>query len=115
MRKLTQFLPLALVIALAALWVINCSGPRPSASHLRVQPPQSAGEPYLLSAVISNGGIGHGEVEVTFSLRDRATGSIYAQSETVTLEENEQAVVTVAINAPPGSYTPQVQVDYPPR
>ncbi|HEU5367353.1 MAG TPA: hypothetical protein VFU69_02770 [Ktedonobacterales bacterium] len=114
-KRLLRFSPLVLVLVLPYLWVSNCSGPRPSVSGLQVQPPQTPDGPYTLSALVTNNGPGHGQVDVTFRLRDQRSGHTFEQDETVTLEAGEQAEVSVEINAPPGNYMPEVEVEYPPR
>lgn len=114
-KRLLRFSPLLLVLVLPYLWVSNCSGPRPSVSDLRIQAPRTPGGPYTLSALVTNNGPGHGQVDVTFRLRDQRSGHTFEQDETVTLEAGEQAVVSVQMDVPPGIYTSEVEVEYPPR
>ena len=112
---MAEVFPLLLLLVLPYLWISNCSGPRPSVSNLQVQPHQTPVGPYVASALVTNNGPGHGEVEVTLRLRDQRSGHAYEQDETVTLDAGEQAVVSAQIDAPPGTYTPEVEVNYPPR
>lgn len=109
-----RLLALVLIVLVPYLWIVNCTGPRPTASDLRVQAPAGAGAPYHVTVLVTNTGPGHGEVQVTFILQDNATDHIYQNTDTVTLESGQAAVVGVDINAPPGSYTPSVQIGYPP-
>lgn len=113
-KTLRRIALLLIVCALPFLWIVNCSGPRAEVRGLRVQAPQSQGDAYHLSATIVNTGPGHGEVQVTFKLRDQQTGQTYQSQDMVTLEGGETAVATADINAPPGHYTPEVQATYPP-
>lgn len=107
-------LAVVVLLGVAALWAVNCSGPRASASDLSVQPPTSANTAYQMSAAIHNAGPGHGQVQVTFRLRDKRGGQTYEQMQTVALDAGETSVVSAQITAPPGDYTPEVDVAYPP-
>lgn len=111
---LGTILTVVVLLVAATLWVVNCSGPRPTTSGLSVQPPPSANQPYQLSATVRNAGPGHGEVQVTFRLVDKRSGQTFEQMQTVALDAGESSVVSVQITAPPGDYTPQVEVSYPP-
>lgn len=113
-KTLRRVAVLVVVCALPFLWIVNCSGPRPEAHNLRVQPPQSQGDAYHLSATIENTGPGHGMVQVTFRLRDQATGKTYQSQDTVTLQGGEITVATADIDAPLGHYSPEVEATYPP-
>ena len=109
---------IATVIAFCAavgLWVAQCSGPRPEVmGSPTVTPPAQPGQPYVVAATIANHGPGHGQVEVTLRLKDVATGQLYQQQEQLNLESGEQSRVVTSIFAPVASYTPEVQVQYPP-
>ncbi len=107
-------LPIIALLAVAALWVVNCSGPRPSASDPKVTAPSAPNQPYRVTARVENDGPGHGEVQVIFRLRDTHTGRVCQQTEMVTLQSGEAIVVGVDNNAPPGDYSPEVTVNYPP-
>jgi hypothetical protein len=106
------------VLAVAAafvLWVANCSGPQPViVGAPSVTPPTQAGQPYQVASTVANHGTGHGQVEVTFRLKNAATGEVYQRQEQVVLEADEQARVVANIPAPEGSYEPDVEVEYPP-
>lgn len=114
MKRISYFLPLVLLLALAALWVTNCSGPRPSVSDPKVEAPGAPGKPYHVTARVENDSPGHGQVRVLFRLRDIHTGRTYQQSDQVTLRSGETLIVGVDISAPPGDYRPEVTVSYPP-
>ena len=107
-------LPVVALLCIAALWVVNCSGPRPVASDPHVTAPSAPNQPYHVTARVANDGPGHGQVEVVFRLRDIHNGRMYQQSEKVTLRSGESVVVGVDISAPPGDYHPEVTVNYPP-
>jgi hypothetical protein len=113
MKRVRWLILIPVILGLLTLWVVNCSGPRPSASDLRVQPPPAPGQEYTLSAVVHNNGSGHGAVDVTFALKDKGTGRTYSQTQSVTLDPGEEAVVSAQIRAPLGQYTPQVDLAYP--
>jgi hypothetical protein len=107
--------PIATFAVLAVLWVTQCSGPRPTVIGApQVQAPARPGDPLRVQATVRNDGPGHGEVRVTFRLRDPASGEAYQDDETVQLDRGETARVVGEIRAPPGSYEPEVQVEYPP-
>jgi hypothetical protein len=96
------------------LWVINCTGPRPSWSHLRVQPPSGSSQSYQVSLEVTNTGPGHGQIDVVVRLKSKRTGQTYEQDQTVMLQSGETSVVNMQIGAPPGQYTPEVDLQYPP-
>ena len=97
------------------LWVSRCSGPLASVVGApMVTPPAQAGQPYRVEASIVNSGPGHGQVEVTFRLRDVVTGAEYEDVEQTELEAGEQTHVVAAMFAPDGMYQPEVEVRYPP-
>jgi hypothetical protein len=99
-----------------ALWVTQCSGPRPMlVGEPTVRAPDQPAEPYHVEAHIANEGPGHGEVRVMFRLENRATGQAYQKDEMLELDRGEDARVVVEINAPPADYEPRVEVEYPPR
>jgi hypothetical protein len=108
-------LTLVAILVLAGLWVVNCSGPRPEVGDVRIVAPTTSGEPYELQAVVRNQGHGHGEVGITARLRDRTTGRTFQAERTVRLKAGESTLVVMSIKAPLGSYTPEVEVEYPPR
>jgi|GEM_PF-1231756 hypothetical protein len=110
---------LALGIGLAAvltvLWVLNCSGPRPRVLDVRLTTPPVEGAAYTVEAVIRNPSHGHGEVDVIFRLRSRATGLTIQESRRADLRPGETTLVRAQIVAPRDSYEPEVEVNYPPR
>jgi hypothetical protein len=105
---------LGLAAALLALWVANCSGPRPAVSDVRLVPPAGEGAPYRVEALVRNTGRGHGEVVVEVRLRDASSGVVIQKEEQVALDAGETARVISEIPAPRGSYTPEVNAVYPP-
>lgn len=114
MRRASYLFPVLLLVVATALWITNCSGPRPVASDPRVEAPTTPGKPYHVTARVHNDGPGHGQVRVVFQLREIHTGRVYQQTEEVTLQSDETVVVGVDISAPPGDYRPEVSVNYPP-
>jgi hypothetical protein len=104
-----------LAVAVAWLWTAQCSGPMASVVETQVEPPDAPGAPFRLAATVQNGGSGHGQVSLTFRLRDKASGRTYENQEKASLDEHETTVITSEIHAPLGQYEPDVQVEYPPR
>ncbi len=98
-----------------ALWILNCSGPQPQVLDVQLIGPLGPGQPYRVEATVSNRGRGHGEVAVTFRLRDRTTRQTVEEERRAQLQPGETVRVAALILAPPGSYEPEVQVEYPPR
>ena len=77
MRRASYLFPVLLLVVATALWITNCSGPRPVASDPRVEAPTTPGKPYHVTARVHNDGPGHGQVRVVFQLRDIHTGRVY--------------------------------------
>ena len=98
-----------------ALWIMSCSGPKAVVGQVRLEPPREANGPYPVHAEVENRGFGHGQVNVIFRLRDQATGVTIEETEKVSLEPGERSLVIAQIEAPSGSYAPDVEVEYPPR
>jgi hypothetical protein len=117
MKKRSVVAPVGVATALVALWVAQCSGPNPHLVESSVDPPEPNGGPYRVHAVVRNDGPGHGEVQITFRLRDTTgeTGAVYQEDKTVVLERGEVARVVAMFPAPAGSYEPEIEVEYPPR
>ena len=105
----------ALVGVIAFAWAVNCSGPRPEVRQVSLEPPESPGHPYRVTAVIRNKGGNGGEVTVSFELVSLTDGSVTRTKEQVDLDANEVRTVTTEIDAPFGDYEPRAKVDYPPR
>ncbi|MFN8534830.1 MAG: hypothetical protein U0556_14935 [Dehalococcoidia bacterium] len=103
------------LVAAALLWVVNCSGPRPEVRDVRLQAPESDGAPYRIEVEIANPWRGHGQAAVTIRLIDTDRGLTVIEQRKIALEPDEQTVLVAEIAAPPGRYTPQVEVRYPPR
>jgi hypothetical protein len=106
---------IAVVAASMALWVTSCSGPQPEVGGVQLVEPSGEDAPYRVQATVRNQGPGHGEVTVTARLRDRASGRTVQHEGKARLEAHETTLVTIELQAPRGSYTPEVEVDYPPR
>lgn len=105
---------LAVITVLAGLWVVNCTGPRPAVADVSVAAPTAPGAPYQVAALVRNQGWGHGQVQVIFRLRDKATGQTVQVAAPATLEAGETTRITAELQAPPGDYAPAVVVEYPP-
>lgn len=114
MHKLYGPFLVFLAILIPVLWVVNCSGPRPVVSRLRLQSPRSPGGPYQVQALVHNDSPGHGQVAITFRLLNTATGHTIEQDQKVTLQSGETSLVSARITAPPATYTPEVDASYPP-
>jgi hypothetical protein len=104
-------------LALAGLWVANCSGPQPivDQASVRLVEPSNEGTPYRVEAVLRNRGRGQGEVTVHVRLRDRASGVAVQKDEQVDLDPHQSTLVVVEVPAPPSTYVPEVEAEYPPR
>jgi hypothetical protein len=105
----------ALFSVAAVLWVMNCSGPRPLVTEVSVARPSDGSSLHRVAAVLRNQAGGAGEVQVTVRLRDRTTGQTVQRQETVSLTGAEVTRLVLPIEAPPGDYAPEVEVQYPPR
>lgn len=100
---------LAVVIVLGgALFVRNCSGPRPQLVSARMRGP-------VAEAVIRNAGSGEGEIQVDFRARPRDGGAPLLHSEKASLRPNETARIEVRLDGARGDEKLEVEVDYPPR
>ena len=104
-----------LMAAAAALWVVNCSGPRPVVTDVQLHEPDRDGAPYRVEAIVRNAGGGRGQVTVNVRLRERASGRTIQTGKQVVLEARESALVLAELPAPRGNYAPEVEAEYPPR
>jgi hypothetical protein len=114
MKGLSAVGPAIAVLALCTLWVLNCSGPRPTVTQALLIPPRTKAGPYEAQALVYNDGPGPGQVDVTFRLRNTVTGQTVQTDSKVVLQSGETSRVIVSIPAPPGSYTLDVAASYPP-
>jgi hypothetical protein len=103
------------LVVIGALWVSQCSGPRPVIQGVEVEEPEESGEPYRVTATITNAGPGHGESRVLFRLREPASMRAFQYEESLQFGQGDTLRVVAEISAPPGDYTPEVEVEYPPR
>jgi hypothetical protein len=111
-----RLLGLAVLATLVGvLWVRSCSGPDPVVVDVRLVAPRAEATPYRVEATIENRGQGSGDAQVTFRLRDAATGLTRQQEQRIALDRGERALVSAEIDAPPATYTPAVEASYPPR
>jgi uncharacterized protein (DUF58 family) len=101
-------------IAAGALWVTSCTGPKPVVASVRLEAPPGEDAPYRVEATVRNTWRGHGPVTVVARLRDAAGGRVLERQEEVTLGGGQTVLVVVEIPAPPGSYRPEAEVEYPP-
>ena len=101
-----------LAAALAAL-LAACSGPRATATDTHVQPSTHPGF-YRVEVRLHNSG-GTGQVELTVRLRNTESGRIVTHTQSVDLQPHDRADVAMEIPAPPGNYTADASVAYPPR
>ncbi len=102
-------------VVVVALWVANCSGPEAEVTSVQLLEPATESAPYRVQVAVQNQGPGHGEVNVIARLRDHATGYTFQESRTAALEAKETTLVVVEVYAPRGSYSPEVEVEYPPH
>jgi hypothetical protein len=106
-------LALASAVVMVLLWVMNCSGPQPVVTAVRLTEPTSVDAPYRVEVELLNRWRGHGEVAVTVRLRDPGSGRRVVEERHVSLEGNERVVLVVELLAPPGRYEPEVTVQCP--
>jgi hypothetical protein len=78
-------------LVLVALWLWNCTGPRPEVTSVRRLPPVVAGLPYRVEAEIDNHWGGLGDVAVVVRLRDRASGRTVQADDKLQLDRYERA------------------------
>jgi len=92
------FLLLLLVLA------TGCLGPKPVLVSYQATPPQGAGLPFQVEAVIANQGPGSGTIRVTVKLTNKQTGATLAEDEkTVGLEQDEKQHLFFQIDLPPSA------------
>jgi hypothetical protein len=115
MRAVPLVLGVVVLAALMALWVANCSGPRPVVQSHEIEEPERPGDPYRVLAVVRNDGLGNGEARVTFRLREPASSEAYAEEKTVELERGATIRVVAEIHAPPRTYEAEVHTQFPIR
>ena len=113
---LSALASLAGAVAAAALFVVNCTGPRPAVSDVRLEEPKGESDPYVVRATIRNEWHGHGQVAVSVRLRESSGDPprTFEKQEQVSLARNGSTSLAVEIHAPRARYTPDVQADYPP-
>lgn len=113
-KRLSGAFAVLAVLVLCTLWVVNCSGPRPIVKHMQLIAPRTQGGAYQAQALIYNDGPGHGEVNVTFRLRNIVSGQTVEATSKVALQSGETSLVSAALPAPSGSYALEVDARYPP-
>ncbi|MBI3967172.1 MAG: hypothetical protein HY329_16180 [Chloroflexi bacterium] len=112
-KRLVGLIAVAAVVA--TLWVLNCSGPKPVVGEVRLVEPTAPGAPYRVEATVRNDRSGEGQIEVKVRLREKTSGHTVQQELKADLKSNEQTLIVAELKAPAGSYTPEVEVEYPPR
>jgi hypothetical protein len=105
--------PRTLTAAALLALALGCWGPRATATGARVRPSSRSGF-YRVDARLINAG-GSGQIELTVRLRNKATGSVVTQQQSVDLHPHDRDDVVVELPAPPGDYAVDVGVQYPPR
>lgn len=108
MRLTAAMFALAFVIALAAL---ACAGPRVTASDVRVLPSPLPGHQRVQATLVNRGG--KGEAKVVVRLRD-AAGRTVSANHTVEFERKERVEMVLDVPAPPGTYTAELELTFPP-
>ena len=102
MKRLLLLIP---TLALSALVLSGCLGPRPVLEGYQAHPPQDPSQPFRVDAVLRNAGPGEGEVRVEVSLSDRQTGEIIRrQEQQVSLQTGETEHVLFELNIPPSAH-----------
>jgi hypothetical protein len=102
----------AVVAALAVLWVLQCSGPEASIDGVELIEPESPGDPYRIVATIDTSGRGHGTITIRFTLSDGDRH--FASERQVQVSEDDTVMVVEEIPAPQGDYEAGASVIYPP-
>jgi hypothetical protein len=98
----------------------NASTPAPTVSEpvsvteIRLVEPTVGGDAYRLEATLRRSGPA-GVVDVTFRLRNRATGAIFERAAPVQVQPEVALVVVTEISAPRADYAPEVEVKGPTR
>jgi hypothetical protein len=100
--------------AIALLLAQGCAGPRPEVIRIALVSPGGPGAPYRVEATIHNRG-SEGQVDVRVRLHDRASGVAFQAGRKLELRSGEVGSLVVELPAPPGSYAPEVEAQYPPR
>jgi hypothetical protein len=114
-RLLPGVVSVVVAVVAVGLWVTQCSGPRPVVvGDPMLRAPVQEGQPYEVEATVANTGPGHGQVQVTFRLRDTSNGRAYERLEEAALEPGERTRVVAEFNVAEADYTPEVEVQYPP-
>jgi ABC-type uncharacterized transport system auxiliary subunit len=103
----------ALAAAALAALLAACSGPHATTSDTRVQASTRPGF-YRVEVRVHNSG-GTGQVELTVRLHNKESGRIVTHTQSVDLQPHDRADVAMEVPAPPGDYTAEVSVAYPPR
>jgi len=83
-------------------------------TNTRLVEPNVDGNPYRLEATLRRDGPA-GTVNVTFRLRNRATGERVERSSAVELQPGMALVVVAEFQAPQADYAPEVEVSAPAR
>lgn len=104
-------LVILLLAAAGALAVRACAGPQPSVTASWLEPRPGG---YVAVAAVRNAG-GDGEVQVSFRLRDRATGRTVPVQGTAQVRRGEEVQVRAYVPAPPGDWRLEAESEYPPR
>ena len=105
----------ALLAAVMAVFLFRCEGPRPAIRNVRLE---REGAGWRVGTELVNEGHGDGQVEVTFRLRELATGRTWQAERRVALAPHERVEVSEPVDAPEaadGRYAAEVEAKYPPR
>jgi PBP1b-binding outer membrane lipoprotein LpoB len=93
-----------LMLALSALVLSACLGPKPVVQSYNAEPPSSPDQPFRVEAVVHNTGPGEGEVLVEVSLTNKQTGAILRRDEQhIALQTGETEHVLFELNLPPSA------------
>ncbi len=96
---------------IAALALAACSGPRPRVDVVEIEAAPAAGYERVTLAVRNESG-GHGEIELTITLRG-ASGRRIEETRELELDAHQRLELVVDIAAPPDTYTAAVSAVYP--
>lgn len=104
----------ALLLAVTALLIGACHGPKPQVVGHQLQPPEVKGHPYTMVVTVKNTSSGSGEISVVARLKKHGT-TVAVQEQTVEMQPDETAQVELDLNPPvDGPFEPEVEASYPP-
>lgn len=99
-------------LAWAAILQVGCAGPRVTTSDVRVGAGPVAGQQRVEATLVNRGG--EGEVRANVRLHGTKGDRLYSATRTIPLKSHDRVELVVDLAAPPGSYRPEVEIEFPP-